>query len=290
MVKLNKDLSGLRDNAISRTRAATNKISRNRRNGIEIAGSFYDPRKPLDYIKRYTTIQLNFYLDRVNAFMSRSSQFIPSVLGKAIHIGDWEDYKALEGLYNKIGAEHYEDINPIFIPDSGMTIGDRNSFMLPKLRPEGNAVNRPYNAITRDVENINGIESLATLTKDMMRKVSRNYLKKEVAASRDVMQQMFELLGEYQFADQAMELTDNQFNIFWHESGGAGKISTWYAMFKMMSTNMNDSHPIHNALDVNREIVSDRLEWAKTLPLKPPNKSHINTYKTKDRRIPGRRL
>lgn len=256
----------LRKLAQQKRRAVTNKIGRVRRStGIEVSGTVYDPRRAPDVIKSYNARQLANYIKELSAFTSRSTSFLPGSDNNPISRQAWLRYKSLESRYNSIGAQHEDAFNDVKIPGRGMTIGERNASVLPKLKAEGEATNRPYGTYNRDFSNVQSAEALAKLSTDLERRLDRSYLPGQIKESRRIANDMLDIMGESDIKKRVNKLTQNQFNIFWNYGGGASNISGGYNFYQMISASVSDGY-VSRMLETNRNELDELISWAETLP------------------------
>src|SRR4051812_16186860 len=111
------ELDDLRREARRRHKAATDKISRLRKKGVDLGGSKEDQRRDLGLVKRYNTRQLRDYIGSLNNFTSRDNQYHSSANG-IIKADRFKVYKDLEGKYNADGLAHFDHVADVFVPEA----------------------------------------------------------------------------------------------------------------------------------------------------------------------------
>lgn len=233
MVKRDSDIQRLRAEVAAKHRAATNKISRLRKQGIEVGGSEYDIRRESARVKRYNRAQLNAYLNDLQNFTSRRTQFVGLSEGQPATTQDWAKYKALEQKYRAIGDSHLNAIGDTFIPTSGRTIAEREEEIRPnRLRSIDNSVNRPYVPIDRKPENINGPKALRELTKQMQQRVSKKYLPAKIRQTKANFADMLNLIGADELMAKIDKLTLHQADVLFNYTNAANAIATMYSNTK----------------------------------------------------------
>ncbi len=93
-----EQLARMRSEALRMNRNAGNKLRRLRQKGV--SPSAIDPRVPAERIRRMNSVQLAGYMDRMDTFLDRRTQFVGSRLGQPISKQTWEEYKRVEHAVN----------------------------------------------------------------------------------------------------------------------------------------------------------------------------------------------
>jgi hypothetical protein len=266
----------LRREIAKRRKAATDKINRLKKNGINIANTEYDPRQDIRNFKNKSIKELRNYLAELNSFTDRTTTFVSAARGKTISGSAWAEYKELENRYNAIGAQHLESIKDIVIPGSGLTIGERSEEVLSK-RAQGDIFNRPYGVINRKSTNIESAESLKKLSDDLRRKLSKSYLPSTIRQQRSRLNELFLTLGNPEWEikngetitaiEAANRLSDYQFDIFYNYGGGANTVYVQYAVYSMMNARQSAQYEENFINDI-----AGLFEWATRLPRNKPRK------------------
>lgn len=268
--KINPELEALRAEVRRKHRNATAKISRLNAKGIVIKGTSYDARDDVKKFATYTTKQLIAHAKRLDEFTQRKTAFVPGAGGAPLPKSKFERYKALEAQHNAIGDIRMNERGDFMAPGSGMSIRDREHTMRPdSVRAQGDVVNRPYSKIERSPENINGEAALDKLTRDMQRKLNRNFLPKQIRASRKQLDDMLDIIGNSELSEAARGLTAHQFDVLWNDTKFATDAGLIYGVMKMKAAGGKDRWYASVVEDYANDI-SEALEWAKTLPKTKP--------------------
>lgn len=260
------ELDDLRKLARTRHRAANNKVSRLKNDkGVIIAGSDYDPRRNLTAIKRYNKTQLNAYINQLNAFTGRKTQFVSGVEGQPLSAAKWSEYKAAENAYNQIAGKYMKSIGDIVIPGSGLTVAQREAAMRNTMfGVDKSASNRRFSPRDRNPSNVNGDKALDTLIKEMRVKSTRKYSRQETARGRYEAQKMLDALGDARLSASLRNTDDDAFNLLWHHTSFANDLSEDYAMHGLQLTGTKDD--LFDAIGDDRDITGaiELIKWAKT--------------------------
>lgn len=266
------ELDALREEVKRRRKAATNKISRMRRaKGVDIGGTDLDPRRDIKVIKRYNRTQLANYLKEINHFQSREVGFVAGVGGTPLPKSAWEHYKQIERQYNAVGAKHNDSVGDFFIPTAGMTIRQRDATLrADRLQAQGDTVNRPFSTLNRSPNNINGVNALNKLAKDLQKKLDRNFLPKEIKKARKQAKAMFNIIGGDEFAKSVDKLTDAQFDVVWNYTDLARKSSIIYAIIQGKAAGWQSS-----VIEDQSSDIGELLTWASTLPSNQTRKGKV---------------
>lgn len=257
-----QSIADLRALVAAERRKATRKVSRNRTvKNIELGGSVWDVRRDPNAHKRYTRAQLASYLNDLTTFNSRATNFHRSVSGKPIPVGDWREYKTLERQYNNKGNAYSGKYDDVFIPQSNMTIGQRNRLMTPdNPKAAGQANAKPFQILDRYVGNIDSPKALAKLTANMRKKLKSDYLPKVMLAQRKQALEIFTTLGVEEHKAALKKLTPEQFYVLWNETKFANSASAAYNV--MSASNMNWAAKV---MDDYSSDLGEMLQWAGNL-------------------------
>lgn len=259
----NEELEELRNEVRARHRAATNKVSRLRRRGVELAGTNYDVRRDLSKIKTYNAAQLKAYRDRLNSFTARTNGFVPGDSGVPLPSAKWREYKRLEQQYNRIGNREYAKVGETFLPQPGVKVRDRRSMLAQSAL--GGAVQSPYQEINRNNRGITSEAALDKITEQMRTKTSRDYLPGEIAKAREQFTEMLKTIGNSEYINAAKNLSDDQFDTLWNYTSFATEVSSDYEIMKLKARGEQERahEKIHKD---NTDVINDLLSWASSLP------------------------
>lgn len=258
------ELDRLRQEVRATRGRVTAKIARIRRNtGVDVGGTIEDPRRPLAVVKKYNTAQLHSYLNKLEAFQSRSVGFVPGAQNVPIPKAKWAEYKRLETRYNATGRKADKLVENAFIPTAGMTIKQYQSTIHPTAM--GDSANRPYSQVDRKSTQVKSVDALARLTRDMRRKLSPNFFPGEIKKSRREMNQMFDVIGASHLKAKAARLTEHQFNTVWNYTNIARAISHMYAIQQMINANAKERW--HNSvLEDQENDIGELLDFGLSQP------------------------
>lgn len=259
------NINELRQLAKRRRQAATAKIARQRRvNGVEIAGTEFDPRLPPGAEAKMNSRQLRSYLNRVDRFTSRQTQFVPGDSGVPIPADRWRVYKGLETAYKKAGEADMKAVGSMALPKvyGEMTLEQRmNTVVSKRITADGSAVNRPYMDLNRQSTNIKDAKALEKLIADMGGKTSAKYLPKKLKEGRKQLDDMMKIIGDKKLRAKARKLTDYQFNALWNYTKFATDVGQDYDVIKAGGGSPKEQvdKTIHDNANYNMERA---LEWA----------------------------
>lgn len=261
------DINELRRIVRKRHAAATNKISRTRRNkDVEIGGTKYDPRRDPSRIKNYTRAQLRSYMNELDAFTSRRTGYVAGAQGAPIPADLWRKYKAAENRYNAKGRRRDEAIAGIKLPGQDMTVAQRATMMKPNiLRAGGEASNKPFAPVSRKPSNVPGVAELNALIRSMNKKNSRNYLPGYIKKQRQQAEKMMHTIGVGDQVKDLRKLSDDQFDTLFNDTSFAGDLGMKYGYMSMLDKgNKNAAHDA--VMETSEHDIAEQITWAKNLP------------------------
>lgn len=221
------ELNRLRNEVAKRRKAATNKINRTRRqSGADLSGSAFDPRRNPNVESRYNRSQLRTYLEQLNNFMRRTNQFVSGTGGAPLPRGKFQAYKKLEAEQNAIRQAHDKAMGSIQTP-TGMSIAGNKEMLH---QGQGQAVYGPYRKFDRASTDIPSVSALEKLRKDMLNRVSPDFLGGRIQQGRENLKKALTVIGEHQFIEQIDGLSDFQFDAFWYGTNVAEAVFMQYGM------------------------------------------------------------
>jgi hypothetical protein len=250
-------LPELRELAAKRHRAVTDKISRTRRrNGAELAGTEYDPRRQRQAIARMSRRQLQATIKAYNQFTARSTQFVGDANRAPISKQAWDKYKAAEAEFNKRSAARFDRVGQTEIPGSNMTAAAyraKNRSEFPGMADA--AVNDPYANYNRKPYNVNGQKGLDKLTKEMRKRATAKDFNNKLLTSKEVANEMLDKLGADEFSRQMGKLNAKQFEWLWNVSPFAKSLSLRYH-----SSKPDDEGPTSWVVQVGQDQEPELME------------------------------
>lgn len=239
VARKNTSLENLRQVALARQKAANRKVSRLKSKGIKVAGTKHDVRRPAENISRYNANQLANYIGRLNDFVDRKTSFVSDVHGRPISGKVWREYKKLENQHNKIVNDAFGKVKDIPVPISPaakasggtpQTIEERQAGITPKHKHVGNVTNSPYEPVVRQSKNFVNEQKLRQMTAKLKKKLSGDFLAKDLKTDRRVVRKMTEVINRPDINKRIKKLSDEQFNILWNFWGFAKALASPYEL------------------------------------------------------------
>ena len=210
-------ISDLRKEARARARAAKQKITRNANNGIFLSRSKHDPLRHDADISTMNSRQLKSYINKLNSFVDRRTQFESGLNGEPLSRHLVREYKRLEGRRNTNTSRHMSGMRDVMIEPLGMTVGQREDNIIASnlniLRAGGNPQYRPYDTIQRSISGIPNEEALKKLIKATEKQAGENYARRAVIAQRRNHIKFLESHGALDQAKQIKNLSVRQYDI-----------------------------------------------------------------------------
>jgi len=266
-----EELQELRALALKRQRAVSQKISRNKAKGLDLAGSKHDPRKAPANINRYTAAQLHDHLAKLDYFTSRKVQFTKGAKDKIIPkhgIYGWNRVEQLQNALNKEKAKRLDEIKDIFIPSSGMTIGERVEAVTPKhpvtAPPSSYAPHVPF---TRKSSGVPNEKQLVKLVKDMEGKQGENYFQKKYESQHKAARKMVAGIRNKALSREFKDLNPTEFNILWNYTNFSDVTALDYVIRKKMFHDKKELAWYDIALDTQLKEAKERIQEIKGLKL-----------------------
>ena len=254
---------------MKRHKAAGKKISRlQREKGIQgLSGSANDPRRDPKILKRYTKKQVQAYINELNRFTSRGTQFVPDAQRRPVPGNLWNTYKNLEKQFNKRVDAHFNQVADVYVPRLGMTIRERMAMMTPDHPKAGqSAVHSPYNPPDRRPTNVASRKALERLIGDMKERLKPSWFDKKLNEGRDQFGKMAKIVNDPALEAAVNDLSPQQFDMLWNYTPFASAESLVYEIrMSMLSDKEKPWHTqtLDNALKDMHELVS----WAKSVDL-----------------------
>ena len=265
----NRELADKRAQALHLTKRATHKISRLKTKvDVIVAGSEFDPRKPPKLVARYTTKQLEAYINRVAQFNNRATQFVPDAHRRPIPAAEFKELHVAELAHQKRAHQELNKVKDIKLPGRPETVGQRRAQMVEnRRRMAGNpSVNDPYDPPVRDSKQIANRKALKKLTQDAKKKAQKGWDDKELKRQIGEFQQIIDRVGDAGGMFSIKELTPGQFKALWNSTPFADAMATRYEVAQLMIAGKDK--PSHQRIEENAFSDAKRLiDWAKTLNL-----------------------
>lgn len=203
--------------ALKKTRSAGSKISRIKRNtGAKISGSEFDPRVSPSQIRSMNGRQLNSYINRVNKFNDRKTQFVGLGRGVPVPRNEWNTYKANEARERILGEQHKSTIGDLYVEDYGSTVQQLLDMRPQKTRVKvEKAVYGPYSDIEREPTEIPSRSALNTFIANQEKKFKPGYFRSKIKEGRENLTKALIAMGNDVWLEQVNRLTEYQFDALW---------------------------------------------------------------------------
>lgn len=231
------------------------------RSGVEVAGTKFDPRISPDRVKRLNSRQLQSYIQRLDSFVSRETQFVPDRQNKPMRGSLMNQYKSLETEYNRRVNTKFDDVKDIFLPSIGLTIGERMRAMIPEKQQFGNrAVNAPYAPPVRLSKNFDSEQGLKRMIQDMKKRLRTDFEMKQLKRSQREFGQMSNIIKRPDLVKDVSDLTPEEFGILWNYTNFATVSSLMYQIqMALLSSKEKPWHAsqLEDAIDDARNVIRD---------------------------------
>lgn len=262
------DIKALRAEVARREKAAQRKIQRQHRKGVRLAGTEFDVRRDPAKTGGYTRKQLNAYLGQLNAFTSRSTQFVAGVEGAPLSRSSWEKYKKAEASYIEKVGKRYSVVGDTKLPNAKQTVKQFDDRFRPKKEIGKGGFPRPLESIQpRESFQIMNQRGLDKLTKSLTNKSRPSYVPKTLKKQRYQMLEAVKEFGDVELLEKAYKLNNNQLDILWNYTDAPRDLFAGYNQYKLFAAGKAD--------DTSDAIYSDSaeetrawIEWASKLPKK----------------------
>ena len=267
------ELEALRTEARRLQRNANRKASRLKTlKNVHIGATSHDPRVAAKMIGKYTTKQLIAYNKRLTTFNSRTVSFVAGAEGQPIPTDLFLKYKSAEQAHNRIYDSRMDEFGHLIAPGSGMTIKERDQsfFESGGKRARGRAENSPFVKFDRNPEDIKSVDALNKLIDDYTKKNRQSTFKKTLKAEREELNKMLIAIGDEKMIDRANKLTDNQFDILFHETKFATDVSTKYEIWRSLSAGRKQAW-FDSVGETAENDINTAFTWAETLPKTKPD-------------------
>ena len=275
-------LDDLRRELARLEKSATAKISRNRRKGIELGGSEYDPRIGPDAPgKRHNRRQLERAIANVREFNSRNTQFTALSGGVIAPSALVNEVMRNQRRYNRKVDIEVSRVQDFRLPNAGdepnkptgMTIAERDASLFEDQnkrakRATGEANRRLYEPMTIKPQHVASVRGLELLNKSLKSKLRREYKPENLERQRKEFEQMMKVAGNKEAIELGRRLTDHQFDILWNYGNFATDTSRDYARVKKLATG-GASAEYDRVHEEATEDIMQSLQWAHFLPEKP---------------------
>lgn len=259
----------LRAEAKRLERRTTRKIQRlYRERGAGIRGTRFDPRTGKS--NNYTKAQLESYIEKLQTFNSRKTQFVGLARNEPLPKDKWDKFDKKQKQHSENMSKAFSDFANVKVPvpdsssKNGYKLGDRSlgeqlAAMRPKYPVANSASNSAYDPKATKPNQVTSEKSLKKLEKNMDKKLSPAYLARARRDARKQFGQMVDMIGDQELRDKVGKLSDTQFDILWHMTKFSEATSLVYEMYK----SKNDDPLPDNMNEGKRNVANQSLKNAK---------------------------
>lgn len=254
----------IREEVMRRQKAATAKIARLKRQGVQLSGSEYDVRRDPSKVARYNSTQLRSYLGQLNEFTNRNRQFVPGSEGVPIPRHIWNQLERTQAEFKTFSENHYNGVKDTFIPQRGVTIGKQDSDVLGKARAKG-GVSRPISFEDRKAYEFPNAERVKDMRDAMEQKMRTSYLPKKLTDQHDQLMEAIKVFGNDDLTTIAQNLTYDQVDALWNYSDAPRDLFAGYHHQKLLAAGKADDTDSNIHDDAEYET-RQWLDWAASIP------------------------
>lgn len=260
----NLSLNELRELARKRQRAAGNKISRlNTQIGVNISSTKLDPRRDYRNVRKYNRNQLISYVNNLNSFVDRKTQYVPDAYGRPINRDLWRKYQQKEREFNKRVARNYAKFKDVVIDEHGTTVDERQAKITPRHRQMYNPAVNVRTPQKRSLKGVVSEKALKALISDMNKKLGSDFISQDIKRGREQFKKLSEDISLGDIGKRISKLSADQFNYLWNFSGFASDLSEWYHVLKSFLGKNDDA--INDRISNIESSVREHLERAESL-------------------------
>lgn len=233
----NPALAELRAEILKEQKRVGAKVARTKRvNKVDIAGTEYDPRKPVDRVMRMNTRQLRSYQASLDSFLNRRTQFYRGLGGKVWTGKQFRQVRAAELRANKELAKVEASIADLPTP-YGITVGERmerkgysrRSAMRERMSATNDPLRPRDHTTPQGLRNTSPATFQSLLAEASKRSVSGDaYFLSKAAEYKAVYLKMASSINETRLVEAVKGLSDRQFGILWTRTNFATVVSSAY--------------------------------------------------------------
>jgi len=263
-----ESIENLRNQASKLQKRTTDKISRLRKQGLNVGGSEYDPRLDYSTRARMNRRELENYVKNLTLFNARSTQFVKGSDNVPILKSDWEILTNVQAKFNSRGELTFQQVKDIVLPSKISSTGKPYTIQeyVEQIRPEGRSsnrgiVNNPFSPINSSLGGQVSGDKVKKLTADIKKKSRPDYVRNQINGGKRSMVGFLKrtgLLGNY--TNRLSRLNDKQFTSLWFFSDFAEKLFADYEAW-LKATGNEQARLGDNIAN----YVDEYMEWAMNL-------------------------
>jgi hypothetical protein len=255
-------------------RAATKKVSRNEADGINLNKSQFDPRVGARRLESMSTRELKAHTRRLDAFVSRRTQFVNIFGGTPAPRELWQKYQRLQQINNERAQQFLDTYGQIRLPGQDQTISGRIAATTPEQR--ANNQGRVHEHIEREPWSITGTKQLQKLVDSMQKKAAGDFLERTIRARLNSGEGALEASGFDEFIPEVEAMTREQQQVLIDASTFFGIAvdnivgsPTKGEVEDILDEKFQDQEGVARRIEV-RNALQEQIDWVKSVVPKNP--------------------
>jgi len=225
----------------------------------------------MDRVNKLNSVQLDKYIARLDAFISRETQFVAGAKGKPLPVHGkygWGQIEKMQKQLNKEKAAGLKKIAGIHLPSAGMTVGERVEMSTPKhpvtSPPASYAPHIPYQRTPKGIPNV---KQLTKLAKELESKQGGKYFEQKYKSQMTAARKMIKGISNKGLAKDFKSLNPEEFSLLWNYTNFAEVTSTDYVIRKSMMHDKKELAWYDISLDTQLREARKRIAEIKALKL-----------------------
>lgn len=209
---------------VNRLRAEYNRVRRNvgskisrvkKSTGANVAGSEYDPRKPVGAEKRMNSNQLRSAISRMQEFNRPLNKFVALQGGKPVPAKMVAPFKRKVNELNSRREQFSKRLDSEPFPGMSRTPKEFQS-QYAHGRGMDNGFSGIFDKVSEDVSGITSLKALKRLEAHVDKQLRPENFKEILELGKRQMSNMLDIVGQHENADNLRELSDYQFAMLWY--------------------------------------------------------------------------
>jgi len=279
-----EELESLRQLARKRHRAATQKASRLRSKGVEVAGTKDDPRKEPASFKRMNAKQLEAHIGRLDSFVSRDTQFVAGPRGARLDGALVQRNLQLQRAINRNREQGFGAVKDLHIPSFGTAVVEGKTVpvtaeMVAGQKPihptTGNPSTRaPHIPINIGPKSFPNNAQLRKSNKELEAKLTAESVNKNLVRDKKIASKFLRTISKINKSAELKEvremyktLTPGQFNFLWNYTDYADISSFDYEIAKGKLHDPKALSQYNDAFNTQIQQMNIRMKEVKNLDL-----------------------
>lgn len=268
---VNPGLEALRSQVRRDHKNVTNKFSRLRREGIEVGGTEYDPRRALSRIGKYNRTQLEAYSRVLRQTSSRTAHFMKTDSGVA-GPDIVNPFLAAERKLNRVKRKSLADIADVKIPGSDETFKERLGLVDPKHRRMADpATDNPFKPSNRKGSKFTSPQKIKQLTEKMEREATPGHMASVRDKNRKTLEKMFSTLNMPKASSAIRGLNSKKFDVLFYDPKFMNSLGLQYSF--TTADFSDDQQPfVDAAMQGAEQEILDMIGNLELVSMETPNK------------------